>query len=162
MNCSKFNCSIFVNLNKLGIFAPLKTKVVNIRIKITKKQLLKLVIFTALIGFAFILDNYLEKNPVEITGNIAQKGQNTEEHFSVYIVSQITSYSAKISAQKIPDRKYFQQSHDKLIQKFHQLRNYQLLKSDAENLKEPLLLTFHFLVFRNYFYSSPDDVPLIS
>ncbi len=36
----------------------------NIKIKITKKQLLKLALFVVVIGVAALLDSYLDKNPV--------------------------------------------------------------------------------------------------
>ena len=135
----------------------------NIRIKISKGQLLKLVVFAALLGFAFILDSYLKKESVEITGKNTKKGNDTEVPGVIYFFAQsTTTFNAKISLQKTSDRKFFQQSHDKFIQKYHQLRNYRLLKCEAENLKEPLILTLHFLRFRNYFYSFSDDVPLIS
>ena len=120
-------------------------------------------VFAALLGFAFILDNYLEKESVEIAGKSAQKGHDAEVPGVVYFFAQgNTTLSAKISMQKTSVRKFFQQSHDKYIQKYHQLRDYQMLKCEAENSKDPLTLITHFLRFRNCFYSLSDDVPLIS
>lgn len=139
-----------------------KNQVVNIREKILKKQLLKLFVLAVLLCFAFVLDNYLEKESVEITGKNTQKNRDTEEPCAVYFFVQSTTTSgAKILAQKTSMRKFLQKSHDKFIQKYHQLRNYQLLKCEAENLKEPLILTFHSMGFRNYLHGLSDDVPLI-
>ena len=135
----------------------------NFRIKISKKQLLRLIIFASLLGFAFILGSYFEKSSIDIVDKSAQKSHEAEVPGIVCFFAQnATTFSAKISMQKTSDRKFFQQSHAKFIQKYHQLRNYQLLKCEAENFKEPLILTLHFLGFRNCFYSLSDDVPLIS
>lgn len=132
----------------------------NIKVKISKKQLLKLIIFTAFLGFTFILDSYLERESVEIIGGNTQKS-HTKEPGIVCFFQSTTTFSAKIVTQKISARKFLQHSHNKLIQKYHQLRNYQLLKCKAENFKKPVILTYHFLGLRNYFRSSSDDVSFI-
>ena len=117
----------------------------------------------SLLGFAFILGSYLGNKSIDVVDKNTQKSHDAEVPCVVYFFAQnATTFSAKISVQKTSDRKLFQQSHDKFIQKYHQLRNYQLLKCEAENLKEPIILTFHFWEFRNCFYSLSDDVPLIS
>jgi len=134
---------------------------VKIRIKISKNQWLKLAVFAALIGVAFVLDGYFKNNPVKIAEENSQQGHNAEQP-GVYFFAQSTTINVKTTVQNTPDRKFFQQSHDKLLQKYHQLRNYQVLKTDAREEKEPLRLSHHFLVFRSYFYSFPDDVPLLS
>jgi hypothetical protein len=131
---------------------------VNIRVKISKKQLLRLFIFVIFLGFTFILDNYLEKKgSIEIVGN-TQKSHAGEPRIVCFFQSTIT-FSTKVVMQKISIRKFVRQLHNKLIQKYHQLKNYQLLKCEVENFNKPVILTSHFLGLRNYFHSSSDDVP---
>ena len=123
---------------------------------------MRLLVFAALLGFAFILDNRWEKESVEIADNNTQKNHDTEEPGIVYFFVQCnTTFSAKVLTQ-ISVRKLFQQSHDKFIQKYHQLRNYQLLKCEAKNLKKPCILILYFLEFKNGSGNLSDEIPLIS
>lgn len=133
-----------------------------IRIKISKQLLLKVAIFAALIGVAVILDNYFEKNPVDFSQMEANSSKTTFEHGTIYIFAQGNPLGEKTSVQKTPDRRMLQKSHDKLLQKYHQIRNYQCIKADSQIRKTPMIMACHYLVFRNYFYPVPDDEPLIS
>ena len=133
------------------------------KIKISKKLIIRLVLFATVLGFASLLDTYLEKNPVQIDQPDTKSNHSAEEHGTIYLFTQATySFNAKTSVQKTPSRKLFEQSHDKFLQKYHQRRDYQVLKADALTHKVPLFLSYHYLVFRNYFYTVPDDVPLVS
>ena len=133
-----------------------------LRTKISNKLLIKLALFAVLTGFAFLLDNYFEKNPVEFNEIEANSGQTSDEFASICLFNPANIFSAKISAQKTSDRKLLKRSHDKFLQKYHQLRNYQVLKSDAKTEMVPLVLSYHHIVFRSYFFSLPDDEPHIS
>ena len=140
-----------------------KNKVVNIRLKISKSQLLRLFVFAALLGFAFVIDNRWEKESLEITDNNTQKSNDTEESGIVYFFVQCnTTFSAKVLTHKTSVRKFFQQSHDKFIQKYHQLRNYRLLKCEVKNFKKPFILILNFLEFKNGSGNLSDEIPLIS
>lgn len=132
------------------------------KIKISKKLIFRLALFAAVLGFASLLDTYFEKNPVQIDQPVSKSNHSAEEHGTIYLFTQANTFSAKTSVQKAPSRKLFEQSHDKFLQKYHQLRNYQVLKADAQTHKVPLFLSYHYLVFRNYFYTVPDDEPLLS
>ena len=159
----KFTIFIFANLKCLGIFAPLKSFAVKLKINISKKLIIRLVLFTAVIGVASLLDNYLGKNPVHITQEDSGSNHSANEHGTIYLFTQANyTFNAKPSIQKTPSRKLFEQSHDKFLQKYHQLRNYQVLKADGKTHKISLFLSYHYLVFRNYFYTVPEDDPLLS
>jgi len=159
----KFTISIFANLKCLGIFAPLYNYAVKLNIKISKKVIIRLVLFTALVVVASLLDNYLENNSVQITQDQTNSNHSASEHGTIYLFSQANyTFNAKPSVQKAPLRKLFEQSHDKFLQKYHQLRNFQVLKADAKTHKIPLFLSYHYLMFRNYYYTVPDDDPLLS
>jgi len=133
------------------------------RNKISKKLVVRLLIFVTAIGFASLLDIYLEKNQVKLDEIQASTEQPSEEHSTVYVVNQVFSNcNAKTPLQKAPDRKLFQQSHDKFLQKYHQLRNYQVLKAEAKNQKITSVLSWHILAVRDYYCIFPDDDPLVS
>ncbi len=130
---------------------------VKIRVKISVKVLVKLAIFVALIGLAVFFDNYFEKNPVGLDEFAAGQGETATEHGVIYIFSQNSPTTIKTSAQKTPDRKIFQQSHNKLLQKYHQLRNYQVFQKESGIQKPPLILTCYFIFFRSCHFPSPDS-----
>ena len=121
-----------------------------------------MVLIAAVIGFASLLDNYLEKNPTQIKQTDSGSNHSANEHGTIYLFSQANTFNAKTSVQKLPTRRLFEQSHDKFLQKYHQLRDYQVLKADAKTHKAPLFLSYHYLVFRNYYFTVPDDEPLLS
>lgn len=126
--------------------------------------MVRLMVFIIAFGLASILDIYLEKNPVRLCEMEDNSDKPEEEHGVIYLVTQgSTSLNAKTSVQKTPDRKLYQQLHDKFLQNYHQLRNYQVLKAEAKNQKILSVSTCHFIVFRDYSCFFPDDdVPLIS
>ncbi len=118
--------------------------------------------FVAIIGVATIFDIYFENNPEKLKVIQTESTDNTSEQSVIYFVAQINTFDVKTSNQKNPIRKLQVQSHDKFIQKYHQLRNFQVLKAEVQTQTSPLILSYHYLVFENYFFSSPDDEPLIS
>jgi len=134
----------------------------NIKIKISKKLLVRMAFFIVIIGVATIFDIYFENNPDKLKVIQTESTDNTNEQGVVYFVAQINTFDVKTSNQKNPIRKLQVQSHDKFIQKYHQLRNFQVLKAEVQTQTSPLILSYHYLVFKNYFFSSPDDEPLIS
>ena len=157
-----FPAFIFANLKCLGIFAPLKTRVVKIKKNITKKRLTQLALFVAIIGVAMLFDVYFENNPVNFENIPGEANTTTAESASVCLISQASSIAAKTAEQKAFGRKIQLKSHDKFIQKYHQLRNYQVLKAEVQTQTTPLINSYRYLAFKNYFFSIPDDEPLSS
>ena len=126
-------------------------------------MIIRLVLFAALIGVASLVDDYLKKNPVQIAQDDTSSNHSANENGTIYLFTQASyTFNVKPSVQKTPSRKLFEQSHDKFLRKYHQLRNYQVLKADALTHSVPLILSYHYLVFRNYFYTVPDDDPHLS
>ena len=133
-----------------------------IKIKISKKLLLRLAFFVAIIGVATLFDVYFENNPEKLKVMQTETSDNKGEQSIMYFVNQTNTFDVKTSSQKNTGRKTLVKSHDKFIQKYHQLRNFQVLKAEVQTQTSPLILSYHYLVFKNYFFSSPDDEPLIS
>jgi len=134
----------------------------DIKIKISKKLLLRLAFFVAVIGVATLFDVYFENNPEKLKVIQTESADNTDRQSIIYFVNQTNTFDVKTSSQKDTGRKLQVKSHDKFIQKYHQLRNFQVLKAEVQTQTSPLILSYHYLVFKNYFFSAPDDEPLIS
>ncbi len=133
------------------------------KIKPSKKLIIRLVLFAAVLGFASLLDNYLEKNQVQIDKMDTNSNHSDSEHGTIYLFTQANNpFNGNTFVLKTSSRKLFDQSHDKLLQKYHQLRNFQVLKADEKTYKIPLFLSYHYMVFRNYYFTVPDDDPHIS
>jgi hypothetical protein len=134
---------------------------VQIKVNITRKLAIRVAFISAIIGAALLLDVYFENNPEELQ-NIQAESHETNEPGNVYLISQSNTTSFKTPVQKNLNRKLQVQSHDKFLRKYHQVRNYQVLKADVEKQTTPLILSYHYLVFQNYFFTLPDEEPLIS
>lgn len=125
----------------------------------TKKAIFRLALFLAVIGIASLFDSYFEKNPAKFDSIEKKSEEKTAEHNTVYLISQSNSFGAKTSVQKTVTRKLQLKSHDKFIRQYHQLRNYQVLKAEVQLQTTPLISTYPYLAFKNYFFSDPDDAP---
>jgi hypothetical protein len=135
---------------------------VEINKKISKKLVMQLALFLAVIGMASLFDIYFESNRVEINETEAGSSEGEKEQDSILLISQSTNLGAKTSENKSFVRKLQVKSHVKFIQKYYQIRNYQVLKAEVQTQTTPLINSYHYLAFKNYFYSIPDDVPLNS
>lgn len=130
--------------------------------KISKKVILRLALFAAVIGVAALFDFYFDNNRVEISEIETSSPEDEKDQGSVLLINQTINSGAKYSAGKTVVRKPQLKSHDKFVQKYYQLRNYQVLKAEVQTQTTPLINTYHYLAFKNYFYSVPDDDPLNS
>jgi hypothetical protein len=134
----------------------------NINKKISKKGILKLALFAAVIGIAALFDFYFDNKQVDVNEIAASTPENEKEQGSILLISQTINSGAKASASKTVVRKPQLKSHDKYFQMYYQLRNFQVLKAEVQTQTTPLINTYHYLAFKNYFYSIPDDDPLNS
>jgi len=135
---------------------------VNIKRKISKKIVLQLALFAAVIGMATLFDIYFDKNELESAEIESSQSKEEKGPDTILLISQTSNFGAKTFEQKIFVRKVQIKSHDKFMQKYYQLRNYQVLKAEVQTQTAPLINAYHYLAFKNYFYSIPDDIPLIA
>jgi len=133
-----------------------------LKIKISKKTIARLAVFTALILAAILFDHYFESHPVELEKMETGESRHSADHSFIYLFNSANSFSAKTSVLKNPSRKLFEQSHNKLLQKCHQLRNYQVFKAESGKDANPLIFSYHHLTFRHYYFTFPDDDPYIA
>ena len=134
----------------------------NIKSKISKRLIQRLLFFVVVVGVASLFDIYLENNPETLKEIQSESTDNTNEQQHTFFASQANSSSVETSSQKDSGRKLRVKSHDKFIQKYYQLRNFQVLKAEVQTQTTPLILSYHYLVFQNYFFTNPDDEPLVS
>lgn len=134
-----------------------------IKLKISKKVLTRLAVFVALTAGALLFDIYFDNHPVELEQiEAGSEKKPVAEHGVVYLFNPVNASSVKTTVQKTPTRKLFDQTHNKNLQKYHQLRNYQVLKAEANLPRKSLVLSYHHLTFRHCFFTFPDDDPFIS
>ncbi|PIF05439.1 MAG: hypothetical protein CSA36_06805 [Draconibacterium sp.] len=116
----------------------------------------------ALVGIAALVDHYLEKNPVQL-GNIENTGSEKQNNTgTIEFVSQLNLPGAKIEVQKPGFRKLQSWLYCHFIQKHHQLLSHHFLKSEVlPSLQSPVLRCYR-PAYENYFFSDPDDDPLVS
>lgn len=111
---------------------------------------------------ASLFDIYFNDNQVKPEETETGSAKNERKQEKIVLISQLTNFDLKTQVHKTVVRKLQVRSHDKFIQKYYQLRNYQVLKAEVQTQTTPLINTYHYLVFKNYFYSVPDDIPLNS
>ncbi len=131
-----------------------------IKRKLSKKLVIKLALFVAVIGMATLFDIYFEDNQVEIVEIEANSTKDEKANDTIHLINQSTDFGVKTSVQKTLSRKFQVKSQDKYIQKYYQIRNYQVLKTEVQAQTAPLINSYHYLAFKNYFYSIPDVPPL--
>ncbi len=121
-------------------------------------MLLRLLLFVTVIGTAALFDYFLDDD-IPVLDEIEAEANNSGAQNTVYLINQTCSTGVKSTIQVVSDKKPHFKSHDKLIQKYHQLRNYQVLKAEVQTQTTPLISTYHYLAFEKYFFSDPDDDP---
>ncbi len=120
---------------------------------------MRLALFLGIIGAASVFDARFDQagDSAEKENKDDDQQQSSNEHGVVYLFSQYNPVT--ISAQKISSRKPVDELHDRLLQKYHEVRNSKFLKPEENIPKVPLYLAFHNLVFRNSRWGMPDDEP---
>ena len=114
----------------------------------------------AVIATAVLFDVYFENNSSELESIQAKSQEQSTETGGVYLIAQSNVANAKTSVQKLTTRKLTVQLHDKFLRKYHQVRNYEVLKAEVQSQTAPIIQSYHYLVFQNYFFTQPDEEPL--
>jgi hypothetical protein len=120
-------------------------------------------LFAVIIGAAALFDSCSDNDQVQLDELTSKSTDQDDEQNIVYFYSQFNVPTAKVELQKPTFKKIQPKLHDRFIQKYHQVRNYQVLKAELEPKTSPLISGYHYLAFKNYYFSeSDDDLPLIS
>lgn len=134
----------------------------NIKKKITKKVWLKLLLFIAVIAGAAFFDYVFDDDIAAFDKIETEANKNAANPNTVYLYNPSFLGSVKSTVQIVSDKKPHLKFHDKLIQNYHRIRNYQVLKAEVQEETSPLISTYHYLAFKNYFFTDPDKDPHIS
>ena len=134
----------------------------SIKKKISRKMIMRLALFVAVIGMASLFDIYFDESKVKPEETETSQTNDEKKQEKIVLISQSANFDLKTQVQKNVVRKLQVKLHDRLLQKFYQLRNYQVLKAEVQTQTTPIINTYHYLAFKNYFFSVPDDIPLIS
>lgn len=111
---------------------------------------------------ASLFDIYFDDTRIKPEETQTGSAKEERKQEKIVLISQSTNLDLRTQVQKTVVRKFQLKSHDKYIQKYYQLRNYQVLRAEVQNQTAPLINSYHYLAFKNYFYSVPDDVPINS
>ncbi|MFW5831361.1 MAG: hypothetical protein ACOCVA_03870 [Prolixibacteraceae bacterium] len=122
--------------------------------------MLQLALFLGVITAATIMDFYFDENAIEIAAE-AESGQTADEQAAIYLFSQTGNATAKTFIQKNQNRKLFVE-HDKFLQRYHESKSFEKLKTKEKEPVTPLFLTFYCLLFRNHYFTVPDDDAYLS
>lgn len=129
------------------------------KINISKNLIIKLAVFAILTAAAVLADAYLDKNPAGLYNIEASTKAQAPSQGEFVVLVQSFSTSAKTLAQKAPERTLHLGAHDKFLQNYHSVRDFQVLKAEVIHQTTPLITSYHYLVFQNHFLS-PDEDPL--
>ena len=116
--------------------------------------------FASVIGLATLVDHFLEKNSRFLEELSAQE-QNQEEKEPGFAEQISLPLNAKTTVQKAPEREYPGFSTNKFLLKFHQHRNYQVLKADRSAEINHSGFSGHLTVLLFYRDYLPGEEPLI-
>lgn len=119
-------------------------------------------LFMVIIGAAILADVYFENNPAEFENIQANSEESTNNSNTVNLINQTGSITVNTFVLKLSGKKLHIQSHNKFLRKYHNIRNNQVLKAEVKTQTTPLILSYHYLVFQNFFFTLPDEEPLIS
>ncbi len=123
---------------------------------------MRLLFIAALSGISFFFDSYFEKHPDILDELQTEKENEPCDYGTIYLFSPVGSFNARISATNLTGRKFFDQEHDRLLQKCHQHRTVQLLRAKAEVYPVAMTLMPCNLLRRCHPFSSPDDEPPVT
>ena len=129
------------------------------KIHISKQLIIKLAVFVVLTAAAILIDAYLDKNPARFDNIGASTKTQAPNQGELVVLAQSVSISAKTLTQKVPERKLQMEAHDRFLQNYHSVRDFQVLKAEVIHQTTPLITSYHYLVFLNHHFS-PDEDPL--
>lgn len=140
----------------------LERLLMGLKVKISKQFAIKLAVFMLLIVGAVVVDNYLDRIPKPVVQSESEPESSDESQNVVYMMYPSVNYIAKPYVQKTIQRKIFEVSQCKFLQKYHQIRAFHILKNEANRLNPNRIFVCYHFVFRHIYFSFHDDQSHIS
>lgn len=122
-------------------------------------MLVKLTVFSVLVGVAIVADVYLDNNSAgsEIIEASADEEQNNKQE-QIFLLDNFVASPVKVTFQRNISCKIRSNSHDKFLSNYHSIRNYQVLKAEETQSSVPLIAIYHRLDFLTHLFPPDDDV----
>jgi hypothetical protein len=134
----------------------------NLKKYISKHFIVRLCLLLALVGAAAVFDMYHTANQ-KIADDIRKiPVQDNSETNKIFICNQVPTNNLKTSGAEFSIRFRLAFTQDKFLQKYYNLRTFQLMKAETLNSFFPSVCSFHSLPFNRVLYPSPDDTPPLS
>lgn len=126
---------------------------------ISKQLILRIGLLLLLVGGAAVFDMYHKAN--QKIADSARKIPRSDENESgkVYFYSQVTTYNFKTSGTSLSVRPVFACTQDKFLQKYYNLRTFQMMKAETVQMSFPSALSVRSIPYNRVLYASPDDTP---
>jgi hypothetical protein len=134
----------------------------NLKKYISKHFILRICLLLALVSAAAVFDMYHTTNR-KIADSIRKipvpddSGTN-----KIFFCNQVPANNLKTFGAEFSVRFRFAFTQDKFLQKYYNLRTFQLMKAETLHSSFPSVSSFHSLPFNRVLYPSPDDTPPLS
>lgn len=130
------------------------------KIHISKKNLLKLALFIAVLATAVLFDLSRDKSDIKLSENHNTKGSSSHELSQFCFYSTFNSFKQKSLSTKFSARKLFLRTQSEFLQKYHNLKAGQSVKSELLQNYVAAGLQIDRIRFQRCLFRNPDDGPL--
>lgn len=134
----------------------------NLKKYISRHLVMRVCLMLALVGAAAVFDMYHAAN-LKLEENTKRlPSPDDADANKIFFCNQVPSYNLKTSGTDFSFRLRFICSQNKFLQKYYNLRTFQLMKAETVHSFFPSVCSFHSLPFNRVLYASPDDTPPLS
>ena len=137
--------------------AAIEKMTLNCKIHISKKALLKLMLFAAIIGAAVLFDISRGESKVQSEDTHNAQGSSSHELNQVCFYSTFNSFKLKNFSDKLSARKLFLRTQSEFLQKHHNLKAGQMAKLESQKTYIAADMQVHLIRFQKCLYRNPGD-----
>jgi len=133
----------------------------NFKKYISRKLILRLLLFLAVVLSAVLFDTFHEGS-VKLVNETHQRSDSHDMQAGrVFFYNPVSSFKIRSGADKLFSGLIFAASRNEFLSEYHNCRTFHLLKKEALQERLPFLMMAHFMKFNSSHHSSPDDDPSI-
>ena len=134
----------------------------NLKKYMSKLFILRICLMLALVGAAAVFDMYHAAN-LKLAESVRKIPVSDEAGTNkIFFCNQVTVCNLKTSGTDFSVRFRFVYTQEKFLQKYYNLRAFQLMKAETTHSSFQAVCSFHSFPFNRVLYSSPDDTPPLS
>jgi hypothetical protein len=128
---------------------------------ISKKNIISLLLFVAVIAVAFLFD-HLNKNEIfSINNSNESPATKTVDLSQYYYYNPVNTSTINLANKPVP-RKLFLRTQDKFVQQYHNHKTFHHSKSESVLLNTSDFIAQHLVLIKQIHYINPDDTPPLS